>query len=235
MSRMSRAGLFKVRRDGTRSYYSLTEAGFDLLDKGAQRIFQRKASNWDRRWSIVVYYIPEEKREARDRLRQELSWAGYGPLSTATWVSPHDLSREIAEVVTRLQVKECVQMFHAKLHGFTSPQSIISRCWNLSRIHEKYASFLAEYRPKLEGYRQRLQAGEFIEASWCFAERFKLIHQYRRLPFFDPDLPEELLPKDWLRSQAADLFHQYHDLLAEKANEYFESVFSQYQEPQLAK
>ncbi|MDP2729727.1 MAG: PaaX family transcriptional regulator C-terminal domain-containing protein [Dehalococcoidales bacterium] len=234
VSRMSRAGLFKVRHNGLRSYYSLTEAGFDLLDKGAQRIFERKTSGWDGTWSVVVYFIPEEKREARDKLRQELNWAGYGPLSTATWISPHDSSREIAEIIARLQIKEYVQMFKAKLRDFTNPQSIISRCWDLHLIHEKYASFLNEYSSKLEDYQGRFQDGEPIEASWCFVERFKLIHQYRRLPFFDPDLPEELLPKDWLRSQAADLFHQYHDLLAEKANEYFEFVFNQYNEPQLS-
>ena len=71
-------------------------------------------------------------------------------------------------------------------------------------------------------------AGEKIEPSECFAERFKLIHEYRRLPFFDPDLPEELLPDNWLRSEARALFDEYHSLLAEKANRYFDSVLKAY-------
>ena len=44
----------------------------------------------------------------------------------------------------------------------------------------------------------------------------------------DPDLPEELLPPGWLRSQAAALFQKYHDLLAENANLYFDSVYADY-------
>jgi len=44
-----------------------------------------------------------------------------------------------------------------------------------------------------------------------FVERFHLIHEYRKLPFYDPDLPLELLPKNWLRPQAASLFNEYHD------------------------
>ncbi len=235
VSRMCRMGLLKVRRDGLKSYYSLTKDGFSLLEKGEQRIFERKRNNWDRTWSIVVYFIPEEKREARDKLRQELSWMGYGPLSTATWISPHDLTKEVEELVTELQIKEYVQVFQAKHQGFTNPQSIISRCWDLSRIDKKYADLIAKYRPKLEDHLRRLEAGEDIEPSECFAERFRLIHEYRRLPFFDPDLPEELLPRNWLRSQAGALFHEYYDLLAEKANEYFESVLSEYQEPRLTK
>ena len=55
---------------------------------------------------------------------------------------------------------------------------------------------------------------------------FHLIHEYRRLPFYDPDLPIELLPENWLRPQAAYLFNEYHDLLAKKANEYFDSAFN---------
>jgi len=228
VSRMCHAGLLKVRRDGLKSYYSLTKNGSSLLDKGAQRIFERKRNKWDGIWNIVVYFIPEEKRQARDRLRLELSWMGYGPLTAATWISPHDLTKEVEEIAKNLQIREYVQTFQARHQGFTDSQSIISRCWNLSRIHEKYASFVAEYRPKLEDHLKRLQAGEPIEPSECFGERFKLIHQYRRLPFFDPDLPEELLPQNWLRSQAAALFHEYHDLLTKKANEYFDSVIKEY-------
>ena len=227
VSRMCRAGLLKVRRDGLKSYYSLTKDGFSLLDKGAQRIFERMSNQWNGTWSIVVYFIPEEKRQARDRLRPELSWMGYGPLGEATWISPRDLAKEVEELAEKLEIKEYVQVFQAKHQGFADPQSIVSRCWDLSRIHKKYADLIAAYRPKLEDYLRRLQAGEPIEPSECFAERFKLIHEYRRLPFFDPDLPQELLPQSWLRSEAAALFQEYHDLLTEKANEYFKSVIEE--------
>ena len=97
VSRMCRAGLLKVRHDGARSYYSLTEEGMGLLEEGERRIFERKSSSWNGYWSVVVYFIPEEKRKARDTLRRELIWMGYGPLSTATWISPHDLSKEVEE------------------------------------------------------------------------------------------------------------------------------------------
>ena len=228
VSRMCGAGLLKAKRNGSKSYYSLTGDGFNLLDKGAQRIFERKKGNWDGTWSIVVYFIPEEKREARDRLRQELSWMGYGPLSGATWISPHDLAKEVLEIAEKLRIKEYVQVFQAKHQGLDGPQSIVSRSWDLNRIHKKYASFIARYRSRLEDHLRRLQVGESVEPSRCFVERFNLIDEYRRLPFVDPDLPEELLPRNWLRSQAADLFHEYRDLLTEKANKYFNAVFEEY-------
>ena len=225
ISRMCRAGLLKVRRTRSGSYYSLSESGYELLNEGTERIFQRKTDQWDGTWSIVTYSIPERMREARDRLRQELGWLGYGALSEATWISPYDQTSDVQRLAKRIGVNNNIYAFLVKHHGETRPADIVSRCWDLDRIHKKYASFIDEYRPKLNEHLERLKSGETIEPSECFVERFNLIHEYRRLPFFDPDLPNELLPAGWLRPQAADLFRDYHDLLAAKANSYFDSVF----------
>lgn len=229
VSRMCRSGLLKAKRTNRKSYYSLTSEGYSLLTEGAQRIFQRKKSQWDGNWNIVTYSIPERMRETRDRLRLELGWMGYGALGEATWISPYDLTREVKNLLKKLNIEEYVHIFNAQHQGSTDPKAIVSRCWDLDNIHQKYADFLTEYRPKLEWHLKRLQNGEAIEPSECFVARFNLIHEYRKLPFFDPDLPSELLPENWLRPQAAALFDEYHHLLNEKANEYFNSVCENYQ------
>ncbi len=228
VSRMCHQHILKVRRNGSKSYYSLTREGLELMQKGERRIFQRGENKWDRLWSIVVYFIPEEKREARDRFRQELGWIGYGPLTIATWASPHDLTREVEEIVKKLGIKEYVRIFQSRQLDGSDARSMLRRCWDLKRIHNKYASFIEAHRPRLDAHLERLKAGESIEPSECFVERFKLIDEYRRLPYFDPDLPEELLPPDWLRAQAQKLFDEYHGLLTGKANEYFDSVLKAY-------
>jgi phenylacetic acid degradation operon negative regulatory protein len=228
VSRMCQVGLLKVRREERKSYYSLTENGYNLLNRGTQRIFTRKNHQWDGKWNIVIYSVPERRREARDRLRLELNWMGYGPLGEATWISPYDMAREVEELAGRLQIKDCIQIFQAEHLGSTDPKKIVSRCWDLDRIHERYANFIAKYRPKLASHLKLIQAGEGLEPSECFVERFNLIHEYRKLPFLDPDLPKELLPENWLRPEAAALFDKYHDLLTDKASEYFNSVSRTY-------
>jgi phenylacetic acid degradation operon negative regulatory protein len=229
ISRMSRKGLIKMRRVGRRSYYSLTNKGRTLLTEGATRIFKRKTNKWDGTWSIVTYSIPEKTRETRDIFRRELGWLGYGALSDATWISPYDMTREVSELAERLSIEDCVQIFSARQVGSANPKDIMNWCWDLDKIHEKYNDFVDKYQHKLKDHRKRLQAGEVIEPGECFVERFHLIHEYRRLPFYDPDLPLELLPRNWLRPQAANIFGEYHDLLANKANEYFDSAFQNYQ------
>lgn len=136
--------------------------------------------------------------------------------------------KEVEKTAEKLQIKEYIKIFQSRQQGSSDGRSIIGRGWDLERIHKKYASFIGQYRPRLEDHLRRLKAGESIEPSECFVERFKLIDEYRRLPFFDPNLPEELLPANWLRSEARDLFNEYHNLLTRKANEYFDSVLKAY-------
>jgi phenylacetic acid degradation operon negative regulatory protein len=228
VSRMCSAGLLESRRKGAKSYYSLTAAGNRLLEEGARRIFERRATRWDGTWTVVVYFIPEGRRDARDRLRPDLGLLGFGALTEATWISPNDLLKEVEETVDRLEIKEYVQVFQAKHIGFSDPKRLVERCWDLNKIHNKYAEFVDTYQPKLEKHLERLHEGETILSSDCFVERFNLIHEYRRLPYFDPDLPAELLPKKWLRSKAASVFNEYHELLNQKATEYFKSVIKEY-------
>jgi DNA-binding transcriptional regulator PaaX len=37
-----------------------------------------KTTHWDGTWNTVAYSIPEQKRQARNRLRLELNWMGCG-------------------------------------------------------------------------------------------------------------------------------------------------------------
>jgi len=232
VSRMCRAGLLKVRSRGKsrarKSYYSLTAEGHDLLTTGAQRIFVRKDTSWDGTWNIVTYSIPEHERKTRDTLRRELIWMGYGALGAGTMISPYDLTAEVIELAKKFDVTDRIQIFQARQQGLVDARKVVSTCWDLDRIHDMYAGFLAEYQPRYENWLQRLRAGEPVEESGYFVERFALIHEYRKLPFYDPDLPDELLPEGWLRPGAAALFQKYHDLLTEKANEYFNSVVEAY-------
>jgi phenylacetic acid degradation operon negative regulatory protein len=228
VSRMCHADLLKVRSEGRKSYYSLTPRGHNLLSSGAQRIFIRKDATWNGNWNIVTYTIPEEERKTRDILRRELIWMGYGALSGATMISPYDLTNEVTELAQQLGVVQRVHIFQAREQGIADAKKIVSSCWDLVRIHDMYFEFLEKYQPRYKDWLERTDNNENIEVNEYFVERFLLIHEYRKLPFYDPDLPEELLPEDWLRPKAAALFQEFHDLLTDKATEYFNSVVEAY-------
>ena len=228
VSRMCHAGLLKVRSEGRKSYYSLTPKGHNLLSTGAKRIFVRKDTSWNGTWNIVTYAIPEEERKMRDILRRELTWMGYGTISGATMISPYDLTEEVMELAEQLGVLHRIHIFQAREQGLVDAKEIVSSCWDLVKIHAMYYEFLEKYQPRYEHWMRRIHGNDNIVSSEYFLERFLLIHEYRKLPFYDPDLPEELLPEDWLRPKAATLFQEFHDLLTDKATEYLNAVMEAY-------
>src|SRR5581483_4016460 len=142
-----------------------------------------------------------------------------------SWLSPHPMEAEVETLVESLGVRDCVELFAAQHVGFADDRALARRCWDLDALHRRYAAFLAAYEPRLEAHRARLARGEAVPDSQCFVERFLLIHEYRRFFFLDPELPEELLPDGWLGGRAAEVFQTYHQLLAERANAYLDSVF----------
>lgn len=227
VSRMTRRDLLRIVRLGPRSYYSLTDASAKMIEEGAARIFQFHTPRepWDGNWHLVTYSVPEREREARDRLREELSWLGFGMLTNALWISPHDFCQEVEALAATLGVRQRVELFSARHEGFSDSAEIVSRCWKLGNINARYAAFVDTHKPEYEDHCRRLGAGDDIEPSQYFVRRFNLMHEYRRFAFLDPELPDELLPADWRGKEAAVLFKEYHALLAAKANSFFYSVF----------
>jgi phenylacetic acid degradation operon negative regulatory protein len=226
LSRMSRKGWLASHKAGRYSFYSLTPRCLELLEEGARRIFQPRSDPWDGRWHILTYSIPESKRHLRRRLRRRLLWLGFGSLNHATWISPRDLRTEVEQAVNALHVRPYVELFTAEHQGFASDEEIVGRCWDLKRLNEYYAAFIARYDSQFQEYQARLAASDSLDPQECFVQRFMLIHEYRSSPYVDPNLPLELLPDDWLGEQATQLFQQYHDLLVEGAEAFVDSVLA---------
>jgi phenylacetic acid degradation operon negative regulatory protein len=226
LSRMSRKGWLKSRRTGRHSFYSLTPQCIELLEEGAERIFQPRTDPWDGRWHLLTYSIPESKRSLRRRLRKRLVWLGFGALHQGTWISPRDLRAEVEQIVAALNIRPYVELFEGRHCGFASDEEIVARCWSLKELNDYYADFVTRYAPLFEEHQARLKRGSSTQPQECFVQRFMLVHEFRSFPYVDPNLPLELLPADWLGDRAMQLFQQVHDLLFEGAESFVDSVLA---------
>jgi phenylacetic acid degradation operon negative regulatory protein len=231
LSRMSRKGWLKGRRVGNKSFYSLTPKSVKLLEEGAQRIFQPRADEWDGKWFVLTYSIPEEKRHLRNKLRERLTWLGYAPLNNATWISPRILQGELEDVLDSLKIRDYVEIFCAEHLGFSSNQEVVTRCWNLGGLNQTYADFIAKYEPLLSEHKARPAEESGLDPGECFVQRFILVHEYRSFPYVDPNLPSDLLPDGWLGNKAIQLFREYHELLTAGANAFVDDVFARAPSP----
>ncbi|GAA4709740.1 PaaX family transcriptional regulator C-terminal domain-containing protein [Pseudonocardia yuanmonensis] len=207
VTRLRKEGWLSSRRDGRETVYALTDAAWALLDEGRERIFHRAQGPWDGQWHMVIYSVPEAERGLREQLRKKLAWFGFGPLSSAVWLSPHDRTGLVREAFADEPAVQ-LDVFRSRSAGAAADRDIAARSWDLAGLDRAYAELLETYRPRLAGYR----AGE-LQGADALVERMNLVHDYRRFPFRDPDLPPELLPEGWSGRLAHEVFLEAHGLL----------------------
>jgi phenylacetic acid degradation operon negative regulatory protein len=210
LSRMTREGWLAPR-------YRLTARGRELIAQGTGRIYGRRRAGWDGRWLLVSYSLPEPRRGERDRLRQGLSFLGLGSLGNGLFVSPHDLRREVGELIRRHGVEQEVTVHHGTLEWPADAGQLVARAWDLDQLGRRYTAFLERTRQDLA------LAGE-LDDRQAFRRRFQLTHEFRRFPFSDPDLPDPLLPAGWVGTAAREAFLEYNRKLQRPAERFYCSI-----------
>lgn len=214
LTRLGREGWLRPERRGGSRRYSLTPATRQLIEEGIRRIYGHHRTRWDGRWLLLAYSVPEQRRGQRDRLRDNLSFLGFGSLGNGLFVSPHDLREEVLEVVRRCGVEQHVTMYLGALAWPDEPAQLVARAWDLERLSSRYAPFV-------EAPARTLEPPSDQEA---FRRRFLLTHEFRHLLFDDPDLPEPLLPADWIGKRARQLFWSENRRLKRRAERYYLQV-----------
>jgi phenylacetic acid degradation operon negative regulatory protein len=208
--RSTREGWLEAERIGRRSRMRLTPSSAELLRDGARRIYAfGEPASWDGRWLLLVLRVPEQRRELRHQLTTQLAWAGFGSLGGGLWITPH-VDREAL-----VQVEEPAQLlsFRAELGAFGRTTEVIAEAWDLPALREHYEQFVADFA------RTRPRGDEA-----AFAAQTALVHAWRRFPFIDPDLPDDLLPRDWPRRRANQLFRDRHERWDTAAQAHFDAL-----------
>lgn len=223
LTRMARQGWLTRKRRGRASFYTLTPQGIRHIDEGTKRIHKLRPESWDGHWRLLAYSVPERRRALRDMLRQEIIWLGYGALSNSVWICPYDRTPYVREVLRDLGLERNARFFTARYDGPGANQEIVRSCWDLESVAANYSAFLARFQPRYAAALARVDAGDLPDDG-CFAERIRLVHEYRRFIFVDPGLPDDLCPAQWPGGAAMRLFHQYYTLLTPGARRFLVAV-----------
>jgi phenylacetic acid degradation operon negative regulatory protein len=220
ISRLKRRGILEAeRRDGIAAY-GLSDRAREILDEGDRRIFERPRAKLDDGWLLAVFSVPEAERQKRHMLRSRLSWLGFGTVSAGVWIAPAHLDTETRDVLRRYQLSDYVDLFRADYLAFGDVAEQVPHWWNLSELQELYDAFLVTYQPMLSGWRRRRST----DLADAFADYVRALTAWRRLPFLDPGLATEVLPRDWNGVQAAELFFELDERLRGPAHQHVEGV-----------
>lgn len=203
LARIGADGLIASTKVGRRAQWNLTATGRRLLTNGAKRIytFASETPDWDGEWLVLLVSVPETERGLRRRARTRLAWAGFGSPAPGVWVTPRPaLADEAREVLAELGLNRSVFSFVGGHAGIGHEPELVARAWDLPEIAARYERFLATFAD--------LEPADDTEA---LLSQIHLVHEWRRFPFLDPQLPTTLLPEDWVGRRARELFHDRHN------------------------
>ena len=66
--------------------------------------------NWDGKWRLVVFDIPEKKRAGRDALREKIKELGFYELQKSVFVFPYECKNEIDFIVEFFELRKYVRL-----------------------------------------------------------------------------------------------------------------------------
>jgi phenylacetic acid degradation operon negative regulatory protein len=202
LARIAAEGWLRSDRVGRRVRWSLTTPGRRLLVEGAQRIygFGSGDHHWDGRWLVVLVSIPESMRDLRHKLRTRLSWAGFGSPSPGVWITPRPEAEADAKLILdELALPGQIMSFVASYGALGSELDMVAAAWDLGDVAERYEQFIDQFAAL-----DPVTPDEILRAQTI------LVHEWRRFPFLDPQLPAVLLPPQWIGSTATTLFGTLH-------------------------
>jgi phenylacetic acid degradation operon negative regulatory protein len=220
ISRLKRRGLLVAETVDGSAGYALSERARSILVEGDRRIFERPRAAPDDGWLVAVFSVPESERDRRHQLRSRLSWLGFGTVASGVWIAPAHVEPEARDVLEAGGLSAYVDLFRAASAGFRPESQQVATWWDLGGLERMYEDFVRVYRPVTARWRRRRRD----DAAAAFADYVQVLTHWRRLPYLDPGLPPDLLPRDWRGSQAADVFFELHERLAPAAHRHFAVV-----------
>lgn len=102
--RLIEKGLIETHINEEEVILKLTTIGkeFLLLNKPEDEV------DWDGRWRIVIFDIPEEKKNVRNVLRNRLKMWAFTPWQKSVWASKKNLTDKLRKLVKDLGIEEWV-------------------------------------------------------------------------------------------------------------------------------
>ena len=221
LSRFKRRGILLSEKHGAVAGYALSESTWRTFDVGDARVLQRRTQPQNAGWVLAAFSIPESKRDVRYRLRSRLAKVGFAQVVGGLWVAPKALEADALYVVEALGLQEHVDIFNAEHMAFRTTAGAVNQWWDLPAIAREYESFTKDFKSLRVTYDR---AKKPPTPASAFADYTRALTAWRPLPYNDPGLPRDYLPKVWPGDQATELFYALHDQLAHLAQQHVVDV-----------
>jgi len=186
--------------------YKLTNVGFSQLCFQFP-FFRFLKEEWDGKWRIISYEIPESRREIRDHLRREMQGWGLGPWHRSFWLTPHPVFERLKELVVGKEEEKYIQAFSAD-HSFGQRAILIEKVWMIKELDKKYREMFKKWHDILAS-----DVGALTPKNSKIEKFLLVISEYVTLLREDPGLPKQLIGEQWIGFEAYNIFKEIKSIL----------------------
>jgi len=174
----------------------LTEAGHTHA-LGGRDPEARWDRAWDGKWRVVLFDVPMEKKQLRNKLRRSLRARAFGCLQQSVWITPDPLDEETKIFQQAETDTKSLLTLEARPATGESDEEIVLQAWDFEEINRRYSKVLEiiEQRPEQQ-LDTESAAGKF--RKWAGQERAAWFAVMEK----DPLLPANLLPPGYLGRKA---------------------------------
>ena len=221
VSRLKRRGVVVPERRSGAAGYVLSPAAARIDMRADRRVYRQPTSPVEDGWVLVVFSVPDARRADRHVLRQCLTWLGFGNLAAAVWLAPGRIEEEARDMLVETELDGYVRLFRAHYRAYGSPADLVRESWDLPGLEARYREFLATAAPIAKRWSGRRRTPDDRQAM---VDHITLVYAWRLLPWLDPGLPQEALPRRWPGVRAWELFTDLDRRLEERSLRYAASV-----------
>ena len=209
IGRLAKRGNLDVVREGRNTSYRVADRLVELLPYGSlhTQSFGYSRTGWNGQWTMVAFSIADDSRRVRLRLRSALELLGYAALYDGVWVSPYTPNDRLEATLSSYAEVSCTVIV-GPVEAGVSPAS----AWDLAPLRALYDRFISTFAP----ITMRMRTGTMSDRDALVA-RIQVAYRWFVIATVDPDLPAELLPNDWPRNAARDIFVNLFDELGPRA------------------
>jgi DNA-binding transcriptional regulator PaaX len=80
------------------------------LIKSRNLIIKKQTLNWDGKWRVIIFDIPEQKRVVRNLFRRNLKRWGFKNLQRSVWITKQDCFEDLARIIRELDIEQYVSI-----------------------------------------------------------------------------------------------------------------------------
>lgn len=187
----------KLRRQGYIKKKPYSKEELEITKIGKERIaallpVYQPTRPWDGYLYLISYDIPEIRHTSRDLLRRYLKTVGCARLQESLWITPYNPRKLLDDFMRERGIDGTVLVSKLGKDGAIGEeglQGLLERVYGLQSLNDRYKDFISH-------------------ASKKSKQKFQLAVEFQRIIADDPQLPFELLPKNWISERANSLYRK---------------------------